>query len=90
MLSFEVASHRNVVNLQNWVGGNGCIAREETAYLARAEDLLSVVSPDDNAVAWLEALVEDRRVYCRERFGQVRNPRLALLINAKDNTAFSV
>jgi hypothetical protein len=87
VLGFKAASDRDVVNLQNWVDGNGCIAREETAYLARAGDLLSVVSPDDNAVAWLGALVEDSCVYFRKRFGQVRNPRFALLMNPKHSTA---
>jgi hypothetical protein len=89
VLGFEAASHRDVVSLQNWVSGNGCIAREETAYLTRAEELLSVVSPNDNAVTWLGALVEDSRVYFRERFGQVRNPRLTFLSDAKHGTALS-
>jgi hypothetical protein len=89
VLGFESALDRDVVNLQNWVDGNGCIAREETAYLARAEDLLRVVSPDDNAVTWLGALVADSRVYFRERFGQVRNPRLELLMDAEHSTASS-
>jgi hypothetical protein len=89
VLSFEGASHRAVASLQNWVDGNGCIAREETAYLARAEDLLCVVSPDDNAVSSLGTLIEDSRVYFREKYGQVRNPRLALLMDTKHSTAFS-
>ncbi|KAE8447334.1 hypothetical protein EG329_010892 [Mollisiaceae sp. DMI_Dod_QoI] len=76
VLGFEAASDRDVVNLQNWIDGNGCIARDESAYLARPEDLLSVVSPDDYAVAWLGALVEDSRVYFRERLGQ--HPRLGI------------
>ena len=87
VLSFEAASHRDVMNLQNWVDGNGCIAREETAYLTRADDLLSVTPPDDSAVPWLESLVEDSHVYFRERFGKVRNPHLALLIDAKHTKA---
>ena len=72
MLGFEAASHRDRLNLQNWVDGNSCIAREETAYLARTEDLVSVVSPDDSAVIWLGSLAEDGRVYFRECFGRVR------------------
>ncbi len=90
MLGYEAAPHRDVVSLQNWVDGNGCIAREETAYLARTEDLLCVGSPDDNAVAWLGALVEECRVYFRERFNRVRSSLSALLMDAKDVTAFSV
>jgi hypothetical protein len=46
MLSYEAAKPRDISSLQNWVDGNGCIAREETAYLARHKDLLSVVSAD--------------------------------------------
>jgi hypothetical protein len=78
VLGLEAASHRDMVNLQNWVDGNGCIAREETAYLAQAEDLLRVASPDDGAVMWLGGLVEDTRVYLRERFGLVSKPHLIL------------
>lgn len=74
VLGFEAAPHRDLMNLQNWIDGNSCIAREETAYLARAEDLLSVTSPDDSAVTWLRALVVDSRVYFGERFGKVGNP----------------
>ncbi|KAI1504694.1 hypothetical protein F5X99DRAFT_370710 [Biscogniauxia marginata] len=74
MLSFETATNRDVANLQNWIDGNGCIAREETAYLEQGEDLLTVASPNDSAIIWLGLLVEKGRVYLRERFGQ--HPRL--------------
>jgi hypothetical protein len=75
ILSFEAAPRRAVSNLQNWVDGNGCIARDETAYLGRGSDLLSVATSDDNIIRWLEALIEDSRVYLRERFGRVTSPR---------------
>jgi hypothetical protein len=87
VLSFEAASHRDMVNLQNWVDGNGCIAREETAYLALAEDLISVASPNDSAMTWLGALVEDSCIFFRERFGQVRKPHLTLRFDAKHSKA---
>ncbi|KAK4170902.1 hypothetical protein QBC36DRAFT_250540 [Triangularia setosa] len=74
VLNLEDASHRDVANLQNWVDGNGCIARQETAYLARAEDLLSVASPDDGATTWLGALVEGCRALYTKRVGL--HPRL--------------
>ena len=80
MLGFEAASHRDRANLQNWVDGNGCIARDETEYLARTGDIVSVACPDDSAVMWLGLLAEDGRVYFRECFGQVRNPHSASLI----------
>ncbi|KAK3984183.1 hypothetical protein QBC44DRAFT_337438 [Cladorrhinum sp. PSN332] len=72
VLSLEDASHRDVANLQNWVDGNGCIARQETAYLARAEDLLSIASPDDGATTWLGVLVEGCHVLFHKN-----HPRLA-------------
>jgi hypothetical protein len=59
MLSFEAAKPRDVLSLQNWVNGNACLAREETAYLTRCNELLSVASLGDGAVSWLEAKVED-------------------------------
>lgn len=59
MLSFEAANPRDVLSLQNWVNGNACLAREETAYLTRCNELLSVASSNDGAVSWIEAWVED-------------------------------
>ncbi|KAJ0130257.1 hypothetical protein HZ326_16466 [Fusarium oxysporum f. sp. albedinis] len=57
-MTFEAAPHRAVTNLRNWVHGNGCLARAETAYLEQGEDLVSVTTQEDNAMSWLEALVE--------------------------------
>lgn len=57
-MTFEAAPHRAVTNLRNWVHGNGCVARAETAYLEQGEDLVSVTTQQDNATCWLEALVE--------------------------------
>ncbi|KAM4057150.1 hypothetical protein HRG_014836 [Hirsutella rhossiliensis] len=70
VIGFEAASRRDITNLRNWVDGNGCIAREETAYLAQTEDLLSVAVTDDSAMTWIGALVEDGRVYFREHFSK--------------------
>ncbi|KAK3385190.1 hypothetical protein B0H63DRAFT_180145 [Podospora didyma] len=74
VLGLEDAPYRDVASLQNWVDGNGCIARRETAYLARAQDLVSVASPDDGATAWLGALAESCRVLFYTRVGHY--PRL--------------
>ncbi|KAA6413164.1 MAG: hypothetical protein FRX48_02908 [Lasallia pustulata] len=62
MLGFEVAKPRDVLSLQNWVNGNACLAREETAYLTRCKDLLCVASSNDSAVTRLEAWVEDNLI----------------------------
>ena len=58
MLSLEAASSRDVSSLQNWLDGNGCLARQETAYLSRYDDLLTAASPGDQSVTSLEAWVE--------------------------------
>ena len=58
MLEFKVAKQRDVTSLRNWVAGNACLSWEETEYLTR-NDLLSVAFLEDNAVARLEAWVED-------------------------------
>lgn len=59
ILKLETARPRNVMSLQNWINGNGCVAREETAYLARSEELASVADTDDTVMTWLETIVED-------------------------------
>ncbi len=71
ILGFEAARPRDVLSLQNWVNGNGCIAREETAYPERGEELLSVSSSDDRAITWLEILVGGILVRLSECIGQV-------------------
>lgn len=62
MLGFEAAKPRHVLSLQNWVNGNACLAREETAYLARGNELLSIASSDDGAVTRLAEWMEDRLI----------------------------
>lgn len=71
MLGFDVAKPRDVLSLQNWVNGNACLAREETAYLTQCKDLLSMASSDDNAVTRLEAWVEDKLIRFYKGFRQV-------------------
>lgn len=59
ILGLEAASPRDVSNLRNWVDGNACLARQETAYLTRDEDLLTVAPSRDRSVMNVEAWVED-------------------------------
>ncbi|OTA93382.1 hypothetical protein M434DRAFT_395646 [Hypoxylon sp. CO27-5] len=59
ILALEDARQRSVSNLQNWVNGNGCVARAETAYLSRPEELVSVAGTDETIISWLETLIED-------------------------------
>lgn len=71
MLSLEAAPKRDISSLRNWVVGTGCLAREETEYLERESDLLSVASPIDDALGCLEPFVEDIMMRLCTIFGKV-------------------
>lgn len=73
ILGREAARPRDVSSLQNWVNGNGCIAREETAYLEHSKELLSVASADDTVMTWLETFVEASLIRLRQCSGKVRH-----------------
>lgn len=51
---------RDVVSLQNWVEGTGCLASDETEYLSHSEELITLAATSDNASRQLEAWVESR------------------------------
>ncbi|KAI0549743.1 hypothetical protein F4679DRAFT_584206 [Xylaria curta] len=70
--SFDAAPSRTISNLQNWVDGTGCIARNETAYLEHAEDLFSLATSEDRLVTWLEARTEDFCVFCWNLFPRTK------------------
>jgi hypothetical protein len=72
MLTYEAAKPRDVLSLQNWVNGNACLAREETAYLTHCKELLSIASSDDGAVTQLKAWVEDNLIRFYKCFREVR------------------
>lgn len=75
MLSFGNAQRRDVKSLQNWLDGTGCLAREETAYLAHHRELASLAPVADSAVIQLEAWVEDKLIRFYRGFRDVReNP----------------
>jgi hypothetical protein len=66
ILSLGRAEEKDVQSLQNWLRGTGCIAREETAYLAQYNDLLSLAPVSDSAVVQVEAWVETELTrFCR-------------------------
>jgi hypothetical protein len=71
ILNLEPAKQRSVSSLQHWINGNGCVARNETAYLKRTEDLASVAETDDTVMSWLETLVEDCLIRARGYFPRV-------------------
>jgi len=71
MLALEPPEERHVMNLRNWINGNGCIARADTEYLTRPDgDLLRVSHHNDNALALLEMLVVSVLVWVRKLFTQ--------------------
>lgn len=61
MLNLGSAQRRDVESLQNWLNGTGCLAREETTYLAY-RDLASLASAGDSAITQLEAWVEAKLI----------------------------
>jgi hypothetical protein len=62
ILNSQNASCRDVSSLQNWVAGNACLARADSAYLTR-KDLFSMAE-HDGAIARVEGLVEDFMIRC--------------------------
>lgn len=66
ILNYAHAKPRNILSLQNWINGNGCIARDETAYLTRCSDLIALNSSHDSATERLEDWIEDKLVrFCK-------------------------
>lgn len=72
MLRFEAAALLDVSSLQNWVNGNGCMAREETAFLTCCNDLLCLAPAGDDAVAQLRSWVPDKLIRFYKGFREVR------------------
>ncbi|MCJ1236843.1 hypothetical protein MMC14_004825 [Varicellaria rhodocarpa] len=68
MLEFRDAIPRDISSLKHWVEGNASLARDETAYLERDTDLMSVVGVEDNALSRLLALLEHFLVRNFKRF----------------------
>lgn len=70
-LGMETARSRFVLGLQNWINGNGCLARDETEYLKYRNDLLSIATADDGAVMKMESWVVNALIRWYKRFHQV-------------------
>ena len=56
-LNSPAASRRDVRSLRNWIAGNPCLARDDSAYLGR-EDLFRLAE-HEGAISGLEGFVED-------------------------------
>ena len=61
------------------------MAREETAYLARSEELASVADTDDTIITWLETIVEDSLTRLRRCLRMVGTSMLDVQKQAKLN-----
>ena len=72
MLSLDAAEARDIDSLQNWVAGNGTVARKETEYLEHSRDLARLVPLRDNALSRVEIWVEDVLIRCHRGFRKVR------------------
>ena len=59
MLDYRPAPDRAVLNLVEWTRNNACVARDETAYLDRVGDLITVATPSDDALERVEEALED-------------------------------
>ncbi|KAF3481531.1 uncharacterized protein GIQ15_04290 [Arthroderma uncinatum] len=68
---YEPANPRDVQSLRNWLRGNACLARNETAYLDKYNELLSITSSDDKSISRLEAWIEDILVRYYKGFHKV-------------------
>ncbi|KAF2686514.1 hypothetical protein K458DRAFT_476388 [Lentithecium fluviatile CBS 122367] len=58
VLELNPATPRNVSSVQNWVKGNPCTARNEVAFLDHPDDLLGVISPQDETLWVFEAQLQ--------------------------------
>ncbi len=59
MLSYGHANSRDLASLRNWLEEAGCLVEDETAYLERENDLISLASSRDLAMKQLEDWIED-------------------------------
>ncbi|KAL8662736.1 MAG: hypothetical protein Q9202_004428 [Teloschistes flavicans] len=80
----EVPQKRDLANLQNWLDNKASVARDETAYLFKTQDLMTVHSPRDDTLSRLTPLAERLvSVLCRllkkPRSTVSQDPNLTLL-----------
>jgi hypothetical protein len=52
------AAQRDVKSIKNWIEGTGCIARAESEFLDRQDDMVNLAGTFDNAVHYVEIVAE--------------------------------
>ncbi|KAH6892190.1 hypothetical protein B0T10DRAFT_287825 [Thelonectria olida] len=67
-LGYDKASRREATSLQNWLGNNRSLAREETAYLSHSNELFAVSLTKDSAMLRFESWVEDNLIRLSRRW----------------------
>ncbi|KAL8910585.1 MAG: hypothetical protein Q9171_004124 [Xanthocarpia ochracea] len=88
IFAYESPRRRDLENLQNWVNNKASVARDETAYLSKPQDLMTMLSPRDDALARLtpltERLVSGLYTLCKKpRSTVTRDPNLTLLSESR-------
>ncbi|KAI0419438.1 hypothetical protein F5X98DRAFT_335120 [Xylaria grammica] len=73
ILAIDSALPRDVLSLQHWVNGTGCLCRKETEYLDHKSELISLAPSSDRAAKRLEDWVEDSLVRRFKPFKKVPN-----------------
>lgn len=73
MLCMLSPEQRDLESLTSWLRGTGSIARDEIEYLKldRSRELLSLAPAGDNAMAQLEAWIEDQLIRLWHGFREV-------------------
>jgi hypothetical protein len=73
MLNLDLAGPRDIESLQNWIDGNGCIARQESAYLTHSREMVSLAPCRDTALSQVEIWVENKLIQFYRKFRLVRD-----------------
>jgi hypothetical protein len=58
VLQLPNAAKRDVTSIRNWIEGTGCIARAESEFLERQDDMANLAGTFDNAVHYVEVVAE--------------------------------
>ncbi|KAF2495500.1 hypothetical protein BU16DRAFT_561784 [Lophium mytilinum] len=74
VLGLERPNRRDIANLENWIDSTGCLARQETAYLGKGEDLATLASPADRALNAFEGPIEGFLIWIATKFNKVWLP----------------
>lgn len=69
-MQLELAPKKSLQSLKNWIDGKGCIARGETSYLSQSRDLRALAPPEEEAMIWIENLLEYLFVAYRRTFSE--------------------